>query len=98
MELSRRRFMQFLSAAPVVLAFDPHRTIFDLGRNKIWTPPPVEIIPAQLGEWTNLGGLMDRSIAMVLAQYGEQMEQTQIYGDHIQTVLFTPDRKSSLQV
>jgi hypothetical protein len=78
MELSRRRFMQFLSAAPVALAFDPHRKIFDMGRSQIWTPPPPEIIVPSLGQaYIELGLLhLDRSIAMMLAQFNEQMEQT----------------------
>jgi hypothetical protein len=90
--------MQFLSAAPVALAFDPHRKIFDMARNKIWTPPPVEIIPEQLGiEGWNLGSLIDRSIAWTLAQYGEQMEQT-LYGNSDQGILLTTNRKSPLQI
>jgi hypothetical protein len=97
-ELSRRRFMQFLSAAPVALAFDPHRKIFDMGRNQIWMPPPVEIIPAQLGDYLDLGGLIDRSIAWQLAQFGEKMEQSTFYGNGEQTVLLATNRKSSLQV
>ena len=97
MEPSRRKFIQFLSAAPVALAFDPHRKIFDMARNKIWTPPPVEIIPAQLGEYIDLGGLIDQSIAMTLAQYGERMEQT-YYGNGNQGILLTSNRKSPLQI
>jgi hypothetical protein len=66
MELSRRRFMQFLSAAPVALAFDPHRKIFDMGRSQIWTPPPPEII-----EGVELGPYVMQSINAGLAHYGE---------------------------
>jgi hypothetical protein len=61
MELSRRRFMQFLSAAPVALAFDPHRKIFDMGRSQIWTPPPPEII-----EGVELGPYVMQSINAVV--------------------------------
>lgn len=96
MQLSRRRFVQFLSAAPVALAFDPHRKIFDLGRSKIWTPPPVEIIPAQMNEWMDLGRMIDFSIEKTLAQFGEKMEQTYFYGDSEQRIVPATHRKPSL--
>jgi hypothetical protein len=78
MELSRRRFMQFLSAAPVALAFDPHRKIFDMGRSQIWTPSPPEIIPAVMGDWIELGPHIDFSINAVLAQYGQKITEQAI--------------------
>src|SRR5579863_8457521 len=65
MQLSRRSFMAFLTAAPFV--FDPNRKIFDMGRSKIWTPPPPEIIPAELGP------SVEASINAVLAHYGERI-------------------------
>lgn len=98
MELSRRRFMQFLSAAPIALAFDPRRKIFDMGRNQIWTPPPVELIPAQMGYWIELGGDFDLAVQATLAQFGQSMEQTHYYGDSEQRIVLATNRKSSLQV
>ncbi len=97
MDVSRRRFMQFLSAAPVMMAFDPHRVFFDMGRNKIWTPPPVEIIETLQGQWTELGFLVDRSIEMTLAQYGEKMEQS-LYVNSDERIILATDRKPSLQI
>lgn len=96
MEVSRRRFVQFLAAAPVALAFDPRRKIFDMGRNKIWTPPPVEIIPAQMGEWMDLGHLIDYSINAELAKYGEKMEQTYVWGDGNERIVLATHRKPPL--
>lgn len=97
MELSRRRFVQFLSAAPIALAFDPHRKIFDMGRNEIWMPPPVEIVSMIPGRMLELGPWIDESIAGVLAGYGVQMEQT-YYGDSDQRIVLAANRKSSLQI
>lgn len=76
MELSRRRFVQFLSAAPALFALDPHRVIFDMGRSKIWTPPPPEILSA--GDWIELGPQMEYSIDAVLAQYGAFRERVRV--------------------
>lgn len=48
MKLSRRSFFKFMSAAPVTLAleeiFNPHRVIFDLGKNTIWMPASPAIV------------------------------------------------------
>jgi hypothetical protein len=82
MELSRRKFLAFMSAAPAILAFDPHRTIFDMGRSKIWTPPPVEIIPVKATTWLELGGYVDRSIAMTLAKFGVEQNVEIITPDY----------------
>jgi hypothetical protein len=76
MEVSRRSFLSFLSAAPFV--FDPRRKIFDMGRSKIWTPPPPEIIPAELGSWIELGPAIDFSINAVLKQYGQEITEQAI--------------------
>jgi hypothetical protein len=99
MQLSRRNFIQFLSAAPIALAFDPHRKIFDMGRQKIWTPPPPEIAQeVGLEAWytVDLGGAIDRSMERTLAQYGVGMEQTYIHGNGEQRVLLATYRKPSL--
>jgi hypothetical protein len=68
--------MQFISAAPVALALEealnPHRMIFDMGRSKIWMPSQ-EIIPVKPLSLGELGPYMDRSIALVLARYGENI-------------------------
>lgn len=104
MELSRRRFVQFLAAAPVAMAFDPHRKIFDMGRNRIWTPPPVEIISAQMPEWyvgdvaLDIGQMIDFSINAELAKYSEKMEQTYVWGYGDQRFILATHRKPSLQV
>src|SRR5580692_8338266 len=68
MELSRRRFMAFLTAAPFV--FDPNRKIFDMGRSKIWTPPPPEIYTGEYAS-IELGPHIEASINAVLGHYGE---------------------------
>lgn len=77
MELSRRRFMQFLSAAPVALAmeeaFHPHRVIFDMGKNMIWTPSSEKVILS--GEGMELGPAFEESVNAVLAQYGERIAE-----------------------
>ena len=97
MELSRRSFLSFLTAAPFV--FDPRRKIFDMGRSKIWTPPPPEIVtPAVMGDWIELGPYIDRSIVMMMANFGEQMDQTiveVINGNSQQELLRKIDRIAS---
>jgi hypothetical protein len=88
--------MAFLTAAPFV--FDPNRKIFDMGRSKIWTPPPPEIAtPAVMGDYIELGPYIDRSIAMMLAQFNEQMEQTVYEAIHYEGLVLPNRRKPSVQ-
>ena len=77
MDVSRRSFFKFLGAAPVALAieeaFNPHRVIFDMGKNVIWTPPALEIRTAQLGDYVELGPQLDEAVKRILAMYGEKI-------------------------
>ena len=93
--------MAFLTAAPFV--FDPNRKIFDMGRSKIWTPPPPQIITGfglsmAMGDWIELGPYIDQSIAMMLAQFNEQMEQTVYEATHYEGLVLPNRRKPSVQI
>ena len=70
MQINRRFFIKGIVGG-VALALHPK--IFDMGKNLIWTPPPPQIIPAEMGEWIDLGSIIDRDVASVLAMYGEKI-------------------------